>query len=287
MLSLRLLIAATLLALLLGLQGALFPRVARADTIRFDFESGTLQRWEQSWGPAALKLSNSSAQASSGTQSLAIGVPGQASDSAIEQTAILSDFSPGTQVNFRIYAPSATTIAVSPFADDRDWRETFGPPNAIVQGWQTVSWTIPSALHGLEGVGFEINNWNAWGGTLYTDAISSGPLAAGAGAGLHASGSQLLDAGGNPVRLRGVNRSSFQYACLHGYLHDGPMDQAEVAGMRAWHVNAVRLPLNEDCWLGRHGVDPAYAGPPTSRPWRATSPCCTATASWRCSPSPT
>jgi plastocyanin len=30
--------------------------------------------------------------------------------------------------------------------------------------------------------------------------------------------------------------------------------------MVAWGINAVRLPLNEDCWLGINGVDPAYGG---------------------------
>jgi hypothetical protein len=30
--------------------------------------------------------------------------------------------------------------------------------------------------------------------------------------------------------------------------------------MAAWAVNAVRIPLNEDCWLGINGVKPAFAG---------------------------
>ena len=30
--------------------------------------------------------------------------------------------------------------------------------------------------------------------------------------------------------------------------------------MAAWLINAVRVPLNEDCWLGINGVNPAYAG---------------------------
>jgi endoglucanase len=30
--------------------------------------------------------------------------------------------------------------------------------------------------------------------------------------------------------------------------------------MASWHINAVRVPLNEDCWLGINGVNPAYAG---------------------------
>ena len=30
--------------------------------------------------------------------------------------------------------------------------------------------------------------------------------------------------------------------------------------MAAWHANVVRIPLNEDCWLGINGINPLYAG---------------------------
>ena len=30
--------------------------------------------------------------------------------------------------------------------------------------------------------------------------------------------------------------------------------------MATWHINAVRVPLNEDCWLGINGVNAAYSG---------------------------
>jgi hypothetical protein len=32
--------------------------------------------------------------------------------------------------------------------------------------------------------------------------------------------------------------------------------------MAAWRINAVRLPLNEDCWLGINGVSSRYSGAP-------------------------
>jgi hypothetical protein len=42
----------------------------------------------------------------------------------------------------------------------------------------------------------------------------------------------------------------------------GPTDRAGIAAMKAWHINAVRLPLNEACWLGLPNVKPEYrAGP--------------------------
>jgi hypothetical protein len=68
------------------------------------------------------------------------------------------------------------------------------------------------------------------------------------------SGNQLVDGSGAPVHLRGVNRSGTEYACVQfGGPFDGPNDQTSVAAIAAWHVNVVRVPLNEDCWLGING----------------------------------
>ena len=75
------------------------------------------------------------------------------------------------------------------------------------------------------------------------------------------SGNQLVNGDGAPVRLLGVDRSGTEYACVQGWgIFDGPSDAASVAAMAAWHVDAVRVPLNEDCWLGINGVNPAYGG---------------------------
>ena len=79
--------------------------------------------------------------------------------------------------------------------------------------------------------------------------------------GLKVSGNRLTDASGNPVMLRGVNRSGTEYACAQGWgIFDGPSDLASVQAMATLHANYVRVLLNEDCWLGINGVDVAYAG---------------------------
>lgn len=78
---------------------------------------------------------------------------------------------------------------------------------------------------------------------------------------LHVEGNRLVDSTGQTVRLRGVDRSGTEYACAQGWgIFDGPSDSASVAAIASWHANAVRVPLNESCWLGLNGVDPAYAG---------------------------
>ena len=74
------------------------------------------------------------------------------------------------------------------------------------------------------------------------------------------AGNRLV-VGGRPIRLLGVDRSGAEYACIQGWgIFDGPVSPASVAAIAAWHVNAVRVPLNEDCWLGINGAKRQYAG---------------------------
>jgi hypothetical protein len=69
---------------------------------------------------------------------------------------------------------------------------------------------------------------------------------------------RLVDQHGKPIRLLGVNRSSAEYACNRGpTVFEGPTDMRAVAAMTAWRINAVRIPLNEHCWLGIDGA-PAH-----------------------------
>ena len=74
-------------------------------------------------------------------------------------------------------------------------------------------------------------------------------------------GNRLVDANGRTVRLLGVSRSSFEYACAQGWgMSSGRLDNASIAAMKKWRINTVRLPLNEACWLGLETVKPEYRG---------------------------
>jgi endoglucanase len=84
------------------------------------------------------------------------------------------------------------------------------------------------------------------------------------------AGNQLVDADGQPIRLLGVNRSGAEYACVsppdqHLGLFAGPTGKRAIAAMAAWGINAVRIPLNEHCWLGLEGAPAHY----TSAHYRA------------------
>jgi hypothetical protein len=82
------------------------------------------------------------------------------------------------------------------------------------------------------------------------------------------SGNHLVDGGGQAIRLIGADHSGSEFMCIQqgssssrGFgLFDGPSASAVGQGMASWHMNAIRVPLNEDCWLGINGVSSQYGG---------------------------
>jgi endoglucanase len=72
---------------------------------------------------------------------------------------------------------------------------------------------------------------------------------------LTVSGNQLVNSAGKPTRLVGVNIGASQYYCLgkYGAPFPTPIDGASVTALQSWHVNSVRILLDEYCWLGVNG----------------------------------
>src|SRR5450432_2568517 len=65
----------------------------------------------------------------------------------------------------------------------------------------------------------------------------------------------FVNGAGQTVRLLGVDHASFEYACQEGFGYDdGNMTAADASVIASWKATAVRLPLNEDCWLGLNGM---------------------------------
>ncbi len=97
-----------------------------------------------------------------------------------------------------------------------------------------------------------------------SDATSDAPSGAST---LHVVGNTLVD-NGKVVRLLGVDHAGTEYSCVGGgsdgskgyAIFDGPSDDTLVLPMLAWKLNAVRVPLNEACWLSIGNVNPLYAG---------------------------
>ena len=80
-----------------------------------------------------------------------------------------------------------------------------------------------------------------------------------AGLAIRVSGNQLVDAKNTPIVLRGADVSGTEFVCAQNYTADpyggAPLGSAATfQAMRAWNINVIRLPLNEDCWLDINGV---------------------------------
>src|SRR6202007_1283149 len=94
--------------------------------------------------------------------------------------------------------------------------------------------------------------------------------------GLHVSGNHLLNSAGQVVRPLGVDRAGSEYMCdaagdntvfddgtnpdssgRTGAALDTAFNAATISAFQSWKVNAVRIPLNEDCWLGINGYPAA------------------------------
>jgi len=69
------------------------------------------------------------------------------------------------------------------------------------------------------------------------------------------SGNHLVNGNGKVVTLHGVDISGTEWECLwNGKAFAAPSDEASIEAMAAWHINAVRIPLDEECWLGIDGA---------------------------------
>lgn len=79
------------------------------------------------------------------------------------------------------------------------------------------------------------------------------------GSGVVVSGRNLVDNAGQDVRLVGVDVSELTCKSKLG-ASTAPLSAASVEAIASWHLNAVRLGISEDCWLGINGVKPQYSG---------------------------
>jgi endoglucanase len=82
--------------------------------------------------------------------------------------------------------------------------------------------------------------------------VAAAPPGGAEGPVLRVQGNQIRDTSrGTEFIPRGVNWPSFEYACVQGWGYSNRgADAATAEAMLAWGINTVRIPLNQDCWLG-------------------------------------
>src|SRR3954453_629953 len=79
---------------------------------------------------------------------------------------------------------------------------------------------VRDVLHRADGGlvrGFLNLSLTALIGYMTVASVVAPTVEAAAPSGLHASGNRILDGSGQPVRLRGVNYSGSEYACIQGW----------------------------------------------------------------------
>jgi len=76
----------------------------------------------------------------------------------------------------------------------------------------------------------------------------------------HSRATALMGGAGAYGARRGVNVTGSEYACIQGWGYsERPVDAALVADATELGATAIRVPLNEDCWLGINSTS-AYTG---------------------------
>ena len=136
---------------------------------------------------------------------------------------------------------------------------TSGGPYTQIAAPTSATYTDPSLSNGTAYY-YVVSAINTAGESANSAQVMATPTASVAVngvsvSGLHVSGNRILNSQNQPVALHGVDKSGPEYECLGGPLvFDGPSDANSVTVLQSWAVNIVRLPVNEDCWLGINGV---------------------------------
>jgi endoglucanase len=162
----------------------------------------------------------------------------------------------------------ASSTSDSPHTDKRD-----AGPHIIVTMMPVDAGTTSDAKHRGDAhttapdAGTPNDTGTAPDTSTATDGGTVHDSGGGAASGLHVvigtsgAAGHIVDGSGNVVQLHGVDRSGSEYACIQGWgFFDGPVDQTSITAMKSWNVDAVRVPLNEDCWLNINGVSATYGG---------------------------
>ncbi|WP_405930479.1 cellulose binding domain-containing protein [Streptomyces sp. NBC_00827] len=152
------------------------------------------------------------------------------------------------------WSQSGTTVT----AANESWNGSLGTGASVSAGF-LASWSGSNAVP----ASFRLNGTlcNVDAEPSPTPTPTEPPPDTGEAPELHVSGNRLLDEDGATRRLLGVNRSGGEYMCVQGYgIFDGPVDDASVKAIADWNANTVRIPLNEECWLGLSNIKPEYAG---------------------------
>ncbi|MDP8986236.1 MAG: cellulase family glycosylhydrolase, partial [Pseudomonadota bacterium] len=199
--------------------------------------------------PAALStiaLSASSYSASSGASTLTVTVSRTGSSS--EAASVSYATANGTAVAGTDFTAANGTLS---------WASGEGA---------SKSFAISVLASGTGGKSFTVALSQATGANLGTPAsatvsIAAAPATSSSTLTISVSGNHFVDGSGKTVQLRGANLSGLEFVAVQGWDSANPWgSQTGTAtpdwnAIKSWHINVVRLPLNEASWLGYQCVD--------------------------------
>jgi endoglucanase len=194
---------------------------------------------------------------------LALGGPAAARRHAPPVNTALPTIN-GTPVQGSALTASTGSWTNSPTSYGYKWQRCASGSCSPISGATSSMYVLQAADVG-DTIDVVVTASNPWGSGTATSAQTAVVTAAPPPpAGLHVSGTQLLDATAKVVHLHGVDRSGTEYACIQGWgIFDGPnltSDDSQPPLMASWKANSALIGLNEDCWLGINGVPAAYGG---------------------------
>ncbi len=173
---------------------------------------------------------------------------------AVSGWSLSFDFAGGQKVSQgwnAKWSQSGTTVT----AANESWNGSLGTGASVSAGF-----IVSSSGSNAVPTTFKLNGTTCNVDTGPTPTDPTDP-ADGMVSALHVSGNKLVDAGGRTRRLLGVNRSGGEFMCVQGRgIFDGPVDDAAIQAIADWKANAVRIPLNEECWLGLSNIKAEYGG---------------------------
>jgi hypothetical protein len=146
------------------------PTAAPAPDVRFDFEDGSRNGWEVSWG-VGIEIRNALTPHDSDERALQVRLAPATGWPAMGVQTGLDGLVPGRTVVYKLWAPNGADVTVTPYAMDQDWQEHFASQATLQAGWNTITWRVPQQ-NGVRAIGLQFNNSAAWSGRFYLDEVA-------------------------------------------------------------------------------------------------------------------
>jgi endoglucanase len=176
-------------------------------------------------------------------------------------------------------SPKFVTVSVMSVATGKNFavaltsvvgQADFGTPTAATVAVTDASTTDPntssSSSGGSSGASSITSSGSSSGGKSSSSGSSSSgassPNASSSALSIKVQGDHLVNGSGHSVQLRGASISGLENTAIQNWTNNpwGDADQGNEPNwslLAGWHMNVVRLPLNETSWLGFTCTDPA------------------------------